>query len=167
MTQLFKLTADYQAATLAIEAMLEAGEIDLATATDTLDGLGGEVRDKAIKVALYIKNLRSDIDQLKAAKDSFDSRIKSAQSNLDFFESYLDANLVKSGISEIKSDLVLIKYKKLPAMVDITGDVPESFQRVIPEKREPDKRAIGDALKSGQALGFAVMIDGRTKLEIK
>jgi hypothetical protein len=165
--QLYKLTDEYSNAIAAIESMVESGEIDTATASDTLEGIAGEVKDKAINVALHIKNLRSDIEQLKAEKDSFDARIKQAQASLEFYESYLDTNLQKAGITEIKSDKALIKYKKLPAIVDVTGEVPEQFQRVIPEKREPDKRAIGDALKAGQELGFAVLIEGRTKLEIK
>jgi hypothetical protein len=165
--QLYKLAEQYQQAVSGIQAMFDAGDIDLSALTDTLEGMDGEVKDKAINVALHIKNLRSDIDQLKSAKDSFDQRIKQAQSSLDFYEQYLDSNLTRSGITEIKSELVQIKYKSLPAIVEVTGDVPQEYQRVIPEKREPDKIAIAAALKSGQDLGFASLITGRTKLEIK
>lgn len=165
--QLYKLTDSYQQAVVHIEAMFEAGDIDQTTLADTLEGLDGEIKDKAINVALHIKNIRSDLSQLEAERDAFNARIKTAQSSLDFYENYLNNNLVKAGITEIKTDKVLIKYKKLPAIVDVTGEVPAEFQRVVPEKREPDKRAIGDALKSGQVLAFATLIDGRTKLEVK
>lgn len=165
--QLYKLADNYTEATAQIQAMFEAGEIDQQTAIDTMEGLAGEVKDKAINVALHIKNLRSDLDQLEQAKKSFDSRIKAVESSLAFYEQYLDTNMQKSGLVELKTPEVLVKYKKLPAIVDVTGDVPEAFQRVIPEKREPDKRAIMEALKAGQELEFAALIDGRTKLEIK
>lgn len=167
MTQLYRLAENYQQAAADIQSMFDAGEIDLAAVTDTLEGLEGEVKDKAVNVALHIKNLRSDLEQLENAKASFAARIKAAKSSLDFYENYLDLNLQKSGISEIKTDFVTIKYKKLPAIVDVTGDVPEQFQRVIPEKREPDKKAIEEALKAGNVLPFATLIEGRTKLEIK
>lgn len=165
--QLYKLADHYQQAAAEIQNLFDAGEIDFAAVTDTLEGLEGEVKDKAINVGLHIKNLRSDIEQLENAKASFDARIKAAKSSLDFYENYLDLNLQKSGISEIKTDYLCIKYKKLPAIVEVTGDVPAEFQRVIPEKREPDKRAISDALKAGNALPFAALIEGRTKLEVK
>lgn len=165
--QLYKLADGYTEAAKAISAMVEAGELDAVSAADTLEGLGGDLQDKAINTALHIKNLRSDIEQLESAKKAFDARIKAAQSELDFFESYLDANLRKAGINEIKSAMAVIKYKKLPAIVEVTGDVPDQYQRVIPEKREPDKRAIAEALKQGLEVSGAQLIDGRTKLEIK
>lgn len=167
MTQLYKLSYEYMLAVRSIEGMFEVGDIDQTTLTDTLEGLEGELKDKAINVALHIKNLRSDLEQLETAKKSFDARIKATQSSLEFYEGYLDNNLRKSGINEIKSDYVIIKYKSLPPIVEITGDVPEQYQRVIPETREPDKRGIMEALKAGEHLEFAELITGRTKLEIK
>lgn len=167
--QLYKLADNYQRAVSDIEGMFDAGEIDLMTASDTLEGLEGEVKDKAINVALHIKNLRSDIAQLEDAKKSFDARIKQAKSSLDFYEGYLDNNLVRSGITEIKTDTVLIKYKKLPDIVEVAAGavIPDDFARIVPETREPDKRAIMEVLKTGAELGFASLITGRTKLEIK
>ena len=165
--QLYRLTDEYAAAVRNLESMFEAGDIDQSALSDTMEAMVGDVRDKAINVALHIKNLRSDLAQLEDAKKSFDARIKAAESSLAFYEQYLDANMQKSGLVELKTPEVLVKYKKLPAIVDITGEVPEPFQRVIPEKREPDKRAIGEALKAGQVLDFAALIEGRTKLEVK
>lgn len=165
--QLYKLAENYMEAVRSLEQMLEAGDIDKNALVDTLEGLGGEIKDKAVNVALHIKNLRSDLEQLENAKASFDSRIKSTKASLEFYEGYLDNNLVKAGINEIKSDFVVIKYRSLPAIVDITGEVPAEFQRVIPESREPDKKAILTALKSGQTFEFANLVEGRTKLEIK
>jgi hypothetical protein len=167
MTQLYKLSDEYHLALNNLQQLFDAGDIDQAALTDTLEGLEGAVKDKAINVGLHILNLRSDLAQLEAVKSTFDARIKSAKASVEFYEGYLDTNLQKAGITEIKNDLVMIKYKRIPAIVDITGEVPAPFQRVIPEKREPDKRAIGDALKSGQVLPWAVLIDGRTKLEIR
>lgn len=167
--QLYKLSDNYQRAVIDIEAMFEAGDIDQTTLTDTLEGLEGEVKDKAVNVALHIKNLRSDLAQLEDAKKSFDARIKQTESSLEFYEGYLDTNLVKSGITEIKTDKVLIKYKKLPDVVEVAPDavIPDDFARIVPETREPDKRAIMEVLKTGAELGFASLITGHMKLEIK
>lgn len=165
--QLYKLTDEYAAAVRSLESMFEAGDIDQRALSDTMESMAGDVRDKAINVALHIKNLRSDMDQLESAKAEFDARIKATKRQIEFYEGYLDANMQKAGLTDIKSDYCQVKYKALPPIVEITGEVPVEYCRVIPEKREPDKVAIKDALKSRADLSFASMITGRTKLEVK
>jgi hypothetical protein len=165
--QLYKLTDHYAAAVRNLESMFEAGDIDQSALTDTMEAMVGDVREKAVNVGLHIKNLRSDVEQLEGVKAEFDARIKAAKKQLEFYEGYLDANMQKAGLTEVKSDYCQIKYKALPPIVEITGEVPDQYMRVIPEKREPDKVAIKDAIKSGFALPFAAMITGRIKLEVK
>jgi hypothetical protein len=167
MTQLYKLTNDAVAAITDLTKMFEAGDIDSDTATATIEGIQGELKDKAVNVALHIKNLRSDMDQLLAERDLFSQRADSIKKQLDFYESYLDLNLRKAGIDSIVGTKVEIKFKKMPDIVDITGEVPVEYSRTIPAKVEPDKVAIKSALKDGNELGFAVLLTGRTKLEIK
>jgi uncharacterized protein Yka (UPF0111/DUF47 family) len=165
--QLYKLTDEYAAAVRNLEAMFEAGDIDQSALSDTMEAMVGDVRDKAVNVALHIKNLRSDLEQLKAVKAEFDAKSKAVEKQIEFYEGYLDTNLQKAGLTEVKSDYCQIKYKALPPIVEITGEVPDQYVRIIPEKREPDKVAIKDAIKSGADLGFASLITGRTKLEVK
>jgi uncharacterized protein Yka (UPF0111/DUF47 family) len=165
--QLYKLTDEYAAAVRNLEAMFEAGDIDQSALSDTMEAMVGDVRDKAVNVALHIKNLRSDLEQLKAVKAEFDAKSKAVEKQIEFYEGYLDTNLQKAGLTEVKSDYCQIKYKALPPIVEITGEVPDQYVRIIPEKREPDKVAIKDAIKSGADLGFASLITGRTRLEVK
>lgn len=165
--QLYKLADNYREAVIGMTELLDSGEITEQDMADTLEGISGEVQDKAINTALHIKNLRSDLSQVEEARKAFDDRAKAIKKSLDFFEHYLDDNLKKAGIDNLSHQMVTVKYKKLPPIVDVSGDVPEQYQRIIPEKREPDKKAIGDALKSGEHLDFASLITGRTKLDIK
>jgi uncharacterized protein Yka (UPF0111/DUF47 family) len=165
--QLYKLTDEYAAAVRNLESMFEAGDIDQSALSDTMEAMVGDVRDKAVNVALHIKNLRSDLEQLKAVKAEFDAKAKAVEKQLEFYEGYLDTNLQKAGLTEVKSDYCQIKYKALPPIVEITGEVPVEYCRIVPEKREPDKVAIKDAIKSGADLGFASLITGRTRLEVK
>lgn len=169
MTQLYKLTNDAVAAIADLTKMFEAGDIDNDTATATIEGIQGELKDKAVNVALHIKNLRSDMDQLLAERDLFSQRADSIKKQLDFYEAYLDRNLRKAGIDSIVGTKVEIKFKKMPDIVDvdIACEVPLEYSRTIPAKIEPDKVAIKAALKEGKELGFAVLLTGRTKLEIK
>jgi hypothetical protein len=165
--QLYKLTDEYAAAVRNLESMFEAGDIDESALSDTMESMVGDVMEKAVNVGLHIKNLRSDVEQLEGVKAEFDARIKAAKKQLEFYEGYLDTNMQKAGLTELKSDYCQIKYKALPPIVEITGEVPDQYMRIIPEKREPDKVAIKDAIKSGADFSFAAMITGRTKLEVK
>jgi hypothetical protein len=166
--QLYKLTDEYAAAVRNLEAMFEAGDIDQSALSDTMEAMVGDVRDKAVNVALHIKNLRSDLEQLKAVKAEFDAKAKAVEKQIDFYENYLDTNLQKAGMTDpIRDAYCYIGYKALPPIVEITGEVPVEYCRIVPEKREPDKVAIKDAIKSGADLGFASLITGRTRLEVK
>jgi uncharacterized protein Yka (UPF0111/DUF47 family) len=165
--QLYKLTDEYAAAVRNLESMFDAGDIDQSALSDTMEAMVGDVRDKAVNVALHIKNLRSDLEQLKTVKAEFDAKAKAVEKQIEFYEGYLDTNLQKAGLTEVKSDYCQIKYKALPPIVEITGEVPVEYCRIVPEKREPDKVAIKDAIKSGADLGFALLITGRTRLEVK
>ena len=166
--QLYKLTDEYAAAVRNLEALFDAGDIDQSALSDTMEAMVGDVRDKAVNVALHIKNLRSDLEQLKAVKAEFDAKAKAVEKQIDFCEFYLDTNLQKAGITgPIREAYCYIGYKALPPIVEITGEVPVEYCRIVPEKREPDKVAIKDAIKSGADLGFASLITGRTRLEVK
>ena len=55
-----------------------------------------------------------------------------------------------------------------PARVEVDPDFDNAiYMRVIPEKREPDKRLIAVALKEGGALAGARMVDGDRRVVIK
>lgn len=166
MTQLYKLSDNYQKAVFELSAMLESGDIDSDTMTDTLEGVQGELLDKCINTGLHIKNLRSDLTQLESVKKEFEARIKSVKSSLEFFERYLDTNMQASKIPTVSNDYVQIKYKKLPDIVECL-EAPAEFSIVVPETSKPDKKKIKDALVSGLELSFAKMIINRTKLDIK
>jgi hypothetical protein len=167
MTQLYKIADEHRDAIEALGAMLEAGEIDRDSHDDTLSAFQADTEEKAANVALFIKNMRSDHEQLKAATAELAEKAKALQSRIEWYENYLETNLRKSGIESIKSTYAEVKFKNLPPIVEITGAIPAEFERVIPEKREPDKRKIAEALKAGNAVDGAELITGRTKLEIK
>lgn len=167
MSTLYAITINFQQALVDLQEMLDAGQIDQQTFNDTAEGITGEIREKCINVGHYIKNLQADVDRYKAAEQSFKERRQRAEKAIEWFTSYLETNMQKAELTEIKGEFIDIKFKKLPDIVAITGDVAPEFQRVIPEQREPDKVAIKAALKAGQVLDFATMETGRRKLVVE
>ena len=168
MTTLYQLTDEFQVALRDIEGMQLSGEIDSDTAADTLEGLEGELVDKVRNVGLHIKNLRSDLDQLKQAKDQFDARIKSAKDKIEWYEKYLYTNIVKTKCPAISDGQVSIRLKPMPDLVNITAtEVPLKYSTLKPSSSTPDRKLILKELKAGAKFVFADLITDRTALELK
>lgn len=168
--QLYKLSEQAQAAMANMKAMLENDEIDAESYEDTMEALTGELEDKVVNVGLHIKNLRSDAEALKTAKAEMDARLKSVQSNIDFYEGYLFKHMQANSIEKAGNEYIELKVKKMPDMVAITDDkkVPKKYLSPINHVvRSPDKKEIYRALKKGKSITGAELITGRKALSIK
>ena len=61
--------------------------------------------------------------------------------------------------------MITAKWKKLPDIVEITdaNSLPESFKRIIPETKEPDKKAIKEALDKNEVVDGVKLVKDRRK----
>ncbi len=169
MTSLYKLSEDFIAAMNNMDAMLANTEIDAETYADTLESLTGELEDKVLNVGMHIKNVRSDIEQLKQAKAEMDARIMQKEKGLDFYTGYLDQHMKLHNMQKAENEYCVIKYRNLPATVELNGQPIPGEYLAIPEPPAPRpmKREILAALKNGETITGAELITGKTKLEIK
>lgn len=130
----------------------ESGEIIDA---DALAELSME-RDKKVEgVALWIKNLRAEADALKAEKEAFAEREKSARTKIDSLTAYLAQALNGEKFS---TATVAVTFRKSQS-VSITDAeaIPEAYMRTK-VTTEPDKTAIKDALKGGEQIPGAELV---------
>lgn len=164
--KLYELSEQYVDALDTLEGLLLEGEIDQEAFNNTMEGLEGEVKDKAVNVALHIKNIKSDIEQLAKAKKEFEAKQKSKESQLEFYTQYLDFHMRATGLNEVGNEYVTVKYRKLPDVVECAGAPPE-YSIIVPESSKPDKVRIKEAIQSGVELPFARLITGRLGLSIK
>jgi hypothetical protein len=169
MSTLYQLSEEAHGAMVNMKAMLDREDIDESTYEDTMEALTGELTDKVVNVGLHIKNLRSDAQGLKDAISEFQKRLKSIQSNIDFYEHYLFKHMEANNIDKAGNEYIDIKFKKLPpaAAINTYAVIPDKYSRIVPESSAPDKKKILDALKAGEELDFAELITGRTALSIK
>lgn len=134
---------------------METGEIiDI----DKLDQLQMD-RDKKIEnIALWIKNLLSDAEALKAQKQTFADRQKAAENKAESLKKYLSAFLDGQKFSTEK---VAISFRKTSS-VNITDfrKVPEEFLKYA----EPtvDKTAVKNAIKAGEKVAGAEIVEGNS-----
>lgn len=133
----------------------ETGEI---LDSNRLDQLEMERDEKIENIALYIKNLTADAEALKAEKQSFDERQKAAENKADSLKRYL-ANYLAG--QKFSTPRVAISFRK-------TQRVNVTDMTLIPGKYlkfadpTPDKTSIKNAIKNGEKVAGAELVDGKS-----
>lgn len=131
----------------------ETGELlDEAALTD----LQMERTEKIKNVALWVKNLNASVTALKAERDAFDERMKSAQKKADGLKKYLADALQGQKFS---TDECVVSFRRSAAVAVLDEAVlPAEY---IAEKitKSPDKAAIKAAIKSGIDVPGAALVD--------
>lgn len=131
----------------------ETGElIDEAALAD----LQMERTEKIKNVALWVKNLNAFVTALKAERDAFDERMKSAQKKADGLKKYLADALQGQKFS---TDECVVSFRRSAAVAVLDEAVLPS--EYIAEKitKSPDKAAIKAAIKSGIDVPGAALVD--------
>ena len=90
---------------------------------DTLDGIEELFEDKAVNIAVYIKKLRSDAEQLKAEKLRLEKRQSSKNKAADRLEKYLLDSMQRIGRTVIDRPQALIKIKQNPESTIIENEL--------------------------------------------
>lgn len=98
------------------EAMLQAW-------FDTLDGIEELFEDKAVNIAMKIKNLRSEAEQLKAEKKNIAARQSQKEKAADRLEKYLLNSMQRIGRTVIDRPQALITIKQNPESTIIDNEL--------------------------------------------
>ena len=121
----------------------ETGEI---IDPEKLESLEMEREKKIEGVALWVKNWKAESAALKAEKEAFAAREKSANKKIEGLENWLSYALAGSKLS---TNRVSISFRKSESVEIIDSNVvPKKYLRVKIEKT-PDKTLIKEALKNG------------------
>lgn len=143
---------------------METGEIINVDALNTLEM---ERDEKIENIALWIKNLLSDAEQIKAEKDALEEREKSARNKAENLKKYLSGYLNGSKFSTPK---VVILFRKSES-VDISDinkimslNDADSYLKYAEPK--PDKTAIKDAIKNGKKIPGCSLVE-KQNIQIK
>lgn len=163
--KLYELTEDYQ------KALTELSEIEGLSdqcIADTLEGLKGELADKAKNVAAYFQNLDSNAKELKAAEDRIKKRRLSMERQSAGLKDYLRFNMEQSDITVIECPEFKVTLGKPSKVVEIIN-LEELSGAFKTEKITvtADKAAIKKYLKEGGKLVNAKLVDGKSRLTIK
>lgn len=156
MRPLYEIDADLEDLLNIIDE--ETGEVVIDE--DALNALRMERDQKIEGVALSIKNLAAEIAMVKAEVKNLTDRAKSLERTKQGREGWLDTAL---GGMEFSTSKVVIKQKKSKS-VEIDDAVfwenPDPrYLRIKQPEPEADKVAIAAALKNGQEIPGAKMVE--------
>lgn len=143
-----------------------SGEIDPALAW-RLEAIE-MTRDIKIEHTLrYQKNENAVALMLMTEIESINKRLKVHENNALWAKNYLAA-IVRPG-EKLEYGCGRISWRKNPPSVEVVDfqALPDEYKRVIPERKEPDKIAIGTALKSGKEVAGAKLVEKELSITIK
>lgn len=141
----------------------ETGEI---TDFEALDKLNMAREAKLENIALWVKNLNAEAKAIREEEKSLAERRRVAESKAERLEKYLDQTLSGEKFSTAK---VAISYRKSKA-VEIADEATfitfADAAYIVPQPPKIDRKAVGDALKSGAVIVGATLVE-RNNIQIK
>lgn len=140
----------------------ETGEI---IDVEKLDSLMVDREQKIENIALWIKNLKSDAEALKAEKNAFAERQKAAENKAESLKQYLTQYLAGE---TYKSPKVAVSFRRSEAVQINDIAAIEAFDDKYIKYSEPtaDKTAIKAAIKAGINVPGAELIQS-SNIQIK
>lgn len=143
---LYEITQEYRE----IESMLIDLELDDVTLADTLEGARYPLEQKAVSVAMIVRNLESHAAAIKSARDEMAKREKAAENRAKWLRDYLLNNMQAASISKIESPYFTLSIAKNPEAVIVDCDtlIPADYFKQ-PETPPPvlDKALVKKAIK--------------------
>ena len=132
---------------------------------NTLDGVSGEFDEKAANIAAYIKNLKSDCEQLEKEEKALKRRRKVKEKALVNITEYLLDQMKQAGKTKIESLKSVISVRTNPESVIIADEKKfiewaqehdDSLLRYLqPEIR---KSAVKAGIKAGEKIPGATLV---------
>lgn len=157
-----------------IENVSAVKESMLTAWFDTLDGIEELFEDKAVNVALAIKNLKSEVAQLKAEKQKIAARQSQKEKAVKRLEKYLLESMQAIGRTKIDSPKALIKIMDNPDSTVVENEkafitwAENNGYLDLLKYSDPDIRiiAVKQLLKSEVKLPY-VHLERKKKIDIK
>ena len=129
---------------------------------DTLTSIEGEFNEKAENVAVYIKNLTADINEMKAEEKRLKSRRVSAENQVERMKKYLLNSMQAIGVKKISMPRARITLRLSAESVVVENekaliDWAIRHDETILKYQEPElkKTDIKELLRMGEKIPFA------------
>ena len=151
------------------ERLAEQGDLDPEVILGTLESLDGELNDKAVSVAQFSRNIEATAQAVREAGKAMLERAARLEKRAEAIRNYLLMQLEFAQVSKIESPWFVIQVKRNPpaVVIDSEDHIPLVYMtQPEPPAPRPDKKAIAAALKAGEDVPGARLVQS-DRLEIK
>jgi len=168
--KLYELREEYNA----LLAQLESGEGDIPedALKDTLEAIDGEIREKAISIAVLIKDIDADVVAFKAEEEKLAKRRRALESKAEWLRNYVTTELGKAQIETIRNDPRAVISFRRSRVCEISDEAKfidwaqEHRPAWVTTKYVPNRAATKEAIETGAECPYARNID-KTNIQIK
>jgi molybdopterin biosynthesis enzyme len=142
----------------------ETGEIP-EEALAEIEALEVKREERLLAMAAYVLELEAEADAVKAEADRLAHRARTTRNRAEWIEARIAASMTPG--EKLADATVRLSWRRSEAVeVEPGAELPEDCVRVIPEQREPDKKALRDALHDGREVA-GVKLATRWHLSIR
>lgn len=149
MATLYELTGQY------LQLLEMAQDADPETFADTLDGMDGEIEEKADNYAKVIRTLSGDIDSIDVEIDRLKNRKNTISNNMERIKKSLETSMIITNKRKFKTVLFSFGIQKNRPVVQIKQEsaVPKQFWKT----QDPviDKQSLLDYVKEHGNTAYA------------
>lgn len=167
---LHALEAELYAAHEAISDALERGEEPSPQALATVNEYALAAAEKRDATAAVLRRLDAEIEYADAEIKRLQALKHSREANAARLRGMILTVMREHGVEKIRGNTTTFSVVQNPPSVEVDdtcGALPQEFVRVIPASEEPDKVKIREALKSGQTVPGARLVQGSYRLVIR
>ena len=164
MLTLYVLAEEYRLASEKLSNL----DLDEQTITDTLDGLSFELETKAQNTVMHARNLQATATAIKDAEEQMAKRRKAIENRAKHLLDYVQGCMETAEVQKIECPYFRLAIQAKPPSVDVYEPdlIPVQYMtQPEPPAPAPDKRAIAEAIKSGEEVPGARLVHG-TRLAI-
>ena len=132
--------------------------------TQALTVIEDRITVKATNIANLIKSLESEAEVIKAEEQRLKQRRQSRENAVENIKRYLKENMEMVGMDKIKTPTRTIAIQNNPPSLVINNEdlIPGKFLTLIPERYEPRKKEIIEAIKQGEEVPGCEITRGRS-----
>lgn len=132
---------------------------------DNLDALELERNAKLEAVACFVKSLEADAAAIKAEERALAERRQAKERKAERLRAYISDSMTMLGDTKLETARVAISFRKSEAVEIVdASQLPEAYWKQAAPT--PDKTAIKKALKAGEAVAGAAIVE-RRNLQLK
>ncbi len=133
-----------------------------------LDLLADQESEKVDSYCFVIKKMEAECDFLKSEESRINAKQKSIEKQIERVKERIKYIMETHGLKKLSGRVhtIFLRTSKSVIIDCDPMELPDNYLRHIPEKFDPDKKAIGDALKEGVTIA-GTRLEEKTSVQIR